>query len=102
VFCAGDVLRLLAHGAVSGATLACGLDFHRTDGAGESDFYDKWVQTDLDGRHALPPAVGSGAHERAPHKRPGESRQAAAHQAIGVNTLARGLGLAVNGFVLIF
>lgn len=71
VFCAGDVLRLLAHGAVSGATLACGLDFHRTDAVGESDFYDKWVQTDLDGRHALPPTIGSGAHERELHKRPG-------------------------------
>lgn len=71
VFCEGDLLRLLVHGSRSHAALACGLDFHHSSGRGESDFYDKWVQTDLQGHHALPPEVGGGAPERLPHKRPG-------------------------------
>jgi len=71
VFCEGDLLRLLLHGSISNATLACGLDFHHSDGKGESDFYDKWVATDLNGHHALPPNVGGGAPERLLHKRPG-------------------------------
>lgn len=70
IFCAGDLLRLVAHTRVSGAALACGLDFndhspHRTD------FYDKWVLTDLDGHHQLPANVGGGAHTLPRHKRPG-------------------------------
>ncbi|KAG8461194.1 hypothetical protein KFE25_002383 [Diacronema lutheri] len=71
VFCEGDLLRLLLHGTTSRASLACGLDFHRSDGPGESDFYDKWVLTDIHGRHALPPSIGGGAPERPMHKRPG-------------------------------
>lgn len=71
VFCTGDVLRLLAHGSLSNASLACGLDFHASTARGESDFYDKWVMTDLSGRHALPAAVGGGAPEQPAHRRPG-------------------------------
>jgi alpha-1,3-mannosyltransferase len=47
LFCADDVLALIAYAQLHGSDLTCGLDFDNQGGIG---FYDTWVARDIDGR----------------------------------------------------